>query len=41
MRDERSELNRRWQIAQPSERAQINLQTRKLDAHLDNDCGGR
>jgi hypothetical protein len=41
LRDDRSELNRRWHNAQPSERAQIDLQTRSLDARLDNDCGGR
>ena len=41
MRDERQELNRRWNIAQPTERAQIDLQTRGLDARLDSDCGGR
>jgi hypothetical protein len=41
LRDDRSELNRRWHIAQPTERAQIDLETRSLDARLDNDCGGR
>lgn len=41
LRDERYELNRRWHISQPSERAQIDLQTRSIDARLDNDCGGR
>ena len=41
LRDDRSELNRRWHNAQPSERAQIDLETRSLDARLDNDCGGR
>ena len=40
LRDDRSELNRRWHNAQPSERAQIDLETRSLDARLDNDCGG-
>lgn len=38
LRDDRSELNRRWQNAQPSERAQIDLELRALDARLDNDC---
>ena len=40
LRDERYELNRRWNIAQPSERAQIDRQTRGIDARLSNDCGG-
>lgn len=40
LRDERFELNRRWNIAQPSERAQIDRQTRGIDARLGNDCGG-
>jgi hypothetical protein len=40
LRDERYELNRRWNIAQPSERAQIDRQTRGIDARLANDCGG-
>lgn len=40
LRDQRYELNRRWQIAQPSERAQLDLQTRGIDARLANDCGG-
>lgn len=40
LRDERHELNRRWNIAQPSERAQIDRQTRTIDARLGNDCGG-
>ncbi|GAB3102469.1 DUF4124 domain-containing protein [Lysobacter terrae] len=39
LRDERYELNRRWNIAQPSERAQIDRQTRGIDARLANDCG--
>jgi hypothetical protein len=40
LRDERYELNRRWNIAQPSERAQIDRETRGIDARLANDCGG-
>ena len=40
LRDERYELNRRWNIAQPSERAQIDRQTRGIDTRLANDCGG-
>lgn len=40
LRDERYELNRRWNIAQPSERTQIDYQTRGIDARLSNDCGG-
>jgi len=39
LRDERFELNRRWNIAQPSERAQIDRETRGIDARLTNDCG--
>lgn len=39
LRDERFELNRRWNIAQPSERAQIDRETRGIDARLANDCG--
>lgn len=39
LRDERYELNRRWNIAQPSERAQIDRDTRGIDARLANDCG--
>jgi hypothetical protein len=39
LRDERYELNRRWNIAQPSERAQIDRETRGIDARLANDCG--
>jgi hypothetical protein len=39
LRDERFELNRRWNIAQPSERTQIDRQTRGIDARLANDCG--
>lgn len=39
LRDERYELNRRWNIAQPSERAQIDRETRGIDARLTNDCG--
>lgn len=38
LRDERFELNRRWNIAQPSERAQIDRETRGIDARLANDC---
>ncbi|GAB3389963.1 DUF4124 domain-containing protein [Lysobacter fragariae] len=41
LRDQRYELNRRWNIAQPSERAQIDRDTRGIDAQLNNDCGGR
>lgn len=41
LRDERYELNRRWNIAQPSERAQIDRETRGIDARLTNDCGER
>lgn len=41
LRDQRHELTRRWNIAQPTERAQIDLETRGIDARLDNDCGGR
>lgn len=41
LRDERYELNRRWNIAQPSERAQIDRETRGIDARLANDCGDR
>lgn len=41
LRDQRYELNRRWNIAQPSERAQIDRETRSIDARLGNDCGGR
>lgn len=40
LRDERYELNRRWNIAQPSERARIDRDTRAIDARLGNDCGG-
>lgn len=40
LRDERHDLNRRWNIAQPSERAQIDRETRRIDARLANDCGG-
>jgi len=40
MRDERHELNRRWNIAQPSERAEIDRDTRGIDARLANECGG-
>jgi hypothetical protein len=40
LRDDRYELNRRWNIAQPSERAQIDRETRGIDARLANDCGG-
>jgi hypothetical protein len=40
LRDQRFELNRRWNIAQPSERAQIDRETRDIDARLGNDCGG-
>lgn len=40
LRDERHDLNRRWNIAQPSERAQIDRETRRIDARLGNDCGG-
>jgi hypothetical protein len=40
LRDERYELNRRWNIAQPSERTQIDRETRGIDARLANDCGG-
>ena len=40
LRDERFALNRRWNIAQPSERAQIDRETRGIDARLANDCGG-
>jgi hypothetical protein len=39
LRDERFELNRRWNIAQPSERAQIDRDTRGIDARLASDCG--
>lgn len=39
LRDQRYELNRRWNIAQPSERAQIDRETRGIDARLANDCG--
>jgi hypothetical protein len=39
LRDERYEMTRRWNIAQPSERAQIDRQTRGIDARLANDCG--
>ncbi|MDR7099936.1 hypothetical protein J2X04_002317 [Lysobacter niabensis] len=39
LRDERHELNRRWNIAQPSERADIDRETRGIDARLANDCG--
>jgi len=39
LRDERFDLNRRWNIAQPSERAQIDRETRGIDARLANDCG--
>jgi len=39
LRDERFELNRRWNIAQPSERTQIDRETRGIDARLANDCG--
>jgi hypothetical protein len=41
LRDERYELNRRWNIAQPSERTEIDRETRGIDARLANDCGGR
>lgn len=41
LRDERYELNRRWNIAQPSERMEIDRETRGIDARLANDCGGR
>jgi hypothetical protein len=40
LRDDRHALNRRWNIAQPSERAQIDRETRGIDARLANDCGG-
>ena len=40
LRDDRFELNRRWNIAQPSERTQIDRQVRGIDARLANDCGG-
>ena len=40
LRDERFEMNRRWNIAQPSERAEIDRDTRRIDARLANDCGG-
>lgn len=40
LRDQRYELNRRWNIAQPSERAQLDREVRGLDARLSNDCGG-
>lgn len=40
LRDERHELNRRWNIAQPSERARLDLGIRGIDARLNNDCGG-
>lgn len=39
LRDERYELNRRWNIAQPSERSRIDRETRGIDARLANDCG--
>lgn len=39
LRDERYELNRRWNIAQPSERTQIDRETRGIDARLASDCG--
>ena len=39
LRDERFELNRRWNIAQPSERTRIDRETRGIDARLANDCG--
>lgn len=41
LRDQRYELDRRWNIAQPSERAAIDRETRSIDARLNNDCGGR
>jgi Domain of unknown function (DUF4124) len=40
LRDQRYELNRRWNIAQPSERTQLDRETRGIDARLSNDCGG-
>ena len=40
LRDDRFELNRRWNIAQPSERTQIDREVRGIDARLANDCGG-
>lgn len=41
LRDQRYALDRRWNIAQPSERAAIDRETRSIDARLNNDCGGR
>ncbi|HEV8695108.1 MAG TPA: DUF4124 domain-containing protein [Lysobacter sp.] len=40
LRDQRYELNRRWNIAQPSERVQLDRETRGIDARLSSDCGG-
>lgn len=38
LRDRRSEIGRRFVIAQPSERAQLAREQRSIDARLDQDC---
>jgi len=40
LRDRRWELDRRYNSAMQSERAQITLEERGIDARLSNDCGG-